>query len=298
MTTGAGGKQKLRVLIVVKTYPIPSAKHDELVCTAGVTETGSFIRLYPINFRDLPFRQQYKKYQWIEVVAEKHRGRDARKESYRPDCGTIRVIGEPIRSAPTNWAARARYALARKARSMEELNDHRKTDRTSLGVIRPKSIRDLVISADASDWKPGFKAALQQARLWETRKVTKEPPPKVPCKFQYKFECDDSRCKGHQMMIEDWEVGALFWRLVRQGLSHKGAAEKVREKFLHELCGPDKDTHFFVGTILAHPNTRVVIGVFYPEIRKGRRAAHVAPGLFDIPSEESGPTACESRKRN
>lgn len=55
MTVGSNGKQKLKVLITVKTYPIPSAKYDELVCTAGVTGAGDFIRLYPINFRDLPF---------------------------------------------------------------------------------------------------------------------------------------------------------------------------------------------------------------------------------------------------
>ena len=32
--------QKLKILITVKTYPIPSSKYDELVCTAGVKETG------------------------------------------------------------------------------------------------------------------------------------------------------------------------------------------------------------------------------------------------------------------
>ena len=35
---------RLKVLVTVKTYPIPSAKYDELSCTAGVTETGDFIR--------------------------------------------------------------------------------------------------------------------------------------------------------------------------------------------------------------------------------------------------------------
>ena len=64
--------KRLRVLITVKTYPIPSAKYDELVCTAGVREDGSFVRLYPINFRDLDYSKQYRKYQWIEVAAEKH----------------------------------------------------------------------------------------------------------------------------------------------------------------------------------------------------------------------------------
>ena len=87
----------MRILIAVKTYPIPSKAYDELVCTAGVTDTGEFVRLYPINFRDLPWDRQYRKYQWIEVEAKRHVGRDIRKESYRPDCDTLQVVGEPDR---------------------------------------------------------------------------------------------------------------------------------------------------------------------------------------------------------
>ena len=153
-------KQKLKVFITVKTYPIPSAKYDELVGTAGVTETGDFVRFYPINFRDLPFSQQYKKYQWIEIIAEKHQGRDARKESYRPESDSIQILGEPIKSNPGNWSERARFALEKKAYSMEELHDRQQEDRTSLGVFKPKKVHDLVVSSDESDWKPTFKAAL------------------------------------------------------------------------------------------------------------------------------------------
>jgi hypothetical protein len=72
------------------------------------------------------------------------------------------------------------------------------------------------------------------------------------------------------MMIEDWEVGALFWRLVDKGANHEETAKAVREKFLNELCGSDKDTHFYVGTILAHPKSWVVIGVFYPKVGAGK----------------------------
>lgn len=60
-----GRSEQLKVLITVKTYPIPSKKYDELVCTAGITDKGDLVRLYPINFRDLPFSKQYHKYQWI-----------------------------------------------------------------------------------------------------------------------------------------------------------------------------------------------------------------------------------------
>ena len=283
MTANPDGTEMLKVLITVKTYPIPSAKYDELVCTAGVTEGGDFIRLYPINFRDLPFSQQYKKYQWIEVMARKHQGFDSRKESYRPDTDTIQIIGKPIPSNPGNWGERARYALAKNVRSMEELYDQQKADKTSLGVFKPKKVHDLEISDDDPDWKPGFKAALQQMRLWEDRTVSKEPPRKVPFKFHYRFECDDARCnRRHRMMIEDWEVGALFWRLVDNGRSHRDAAEEVKNKFLRELCGPDKDTYFFVGTILAYPKSWVVVGVFYPKVQPLDTPTSEGPTLFDL----------------
>jgi hypothetical protein len=267
--------EHLKVLITVKTYPIPSSKYDELVCTAGVTETRDFIRLYPINFRDLPFSQQYKKYQWLEVDAVKHRGRDSRKESYRPDCNSIRLAGEPI-SSTHNWEDRSKYILATASLSMEDLHAKQEQDKTSLGFIRPKEVLDLLVKRDAPDWKPGFMAALQQQRLWENRRASKEPPRKVPFKFQYKFSCDDSRCNGHQTMIEDWELGALYWRCVDAGATPDEACSKVKHKFLDDLCSVKNDIHFYVGTILAHPKTWVVIGVYYPK----KVAAPQQPSLF------------------
>jgi len=266
-------KPPLRILVTVKTYPIPSSKHDELVCTAGVTTTGDFIRLYPINFRDMPFSQQYKKYQWIEVVASKHGSRDSRKESYRPDSASIRLISDVIKSNPGNWKERARFALAKKARSIEYLLERQEADETSLGVFRPKQVHDLLISQDDPEWKPSFLAALRQHRLWETRTVSREPPRKMPFKFHYKFACDDPRCNGHKMMIADWEVGALYWRLVDRGMSPDGAAQAVRKKFFYDLCGPDKDTHFFVGTVSGFRRSWIVLGVFYPK--------KDPPSLFD-----------------
>lgn len=257
--------ERKRVLITVKTYPIPSAKYDELVCTAGVNEAGDFIRLYPIRFRDLPFSQQYRKYQWIEVDAEKHTGRDTRKESFRPREDTLTILGEPIPTKNGNWSERAKYALKKPSASMEDLYDRQEADQTSLGVIRPKEVLDLDISKDEADWKPQFKNALMQQRLWDDRTATREPPRKVPWKFHYRFRCDDARCRGnHRMMIEDWETGALYWNCVDKGATPDEAAAKVKAKFLDQMCAKDKDTHFFVGTILGH-GTWVVIGVFWPD---------------------------------
>jgi hypothetical protein len=270
--------EHLKVLITVKTFPIPSAKYDELVCTAGVNERGDFLRLYPINFRDLPQRQRYQKYQWIEVDAEKHTKPDSRKESYRPKCETIQLVGEPLPSKH-NWAERSRYVLAKASRSIEELQAKQAADRTSLGIFRPKEVIDLVVRQTEPDWKPSSRANTAQNRLWETRKASREPLPKLPFKFQYRFTCDDARCNGHQMMVEDWEVGALYSRCVGSGATPTEACSAVRQTFFDKLCAPDRDTHFYVGTIAAHPKSWVVIGVYWPP-KVATTATSSQPGLL------------------
>ena len=58
---------RLRILITVKAYPTPSRTYDDLVCTAGVTENGQWIRIYPVPFRALVVNDYFKKYQWISA---------------------------------------------------------------------------------------------------------------------------------------------------------------------------------------------------------------------------------------
>lgn len=258
--------ENFSVLITIKTYPIPSSKYDELVCTAGVTDTGEFVRLYPINFRDLPYDQQYKKYQWIEVIASKHTGRDRRKEGYRPDQESIRICGDPIKPNPGNWHERSQYVLRNKARSMEHLQKRQTSDQTSLGIFKPKNIFDLKIRPTSPDWKPKHLAELKQQRIWENRTNSLLPPRKVPFKFFYEFKCNDENCTEHKMSIIDWEIGALFWRMEDQGMPYESAAEKVKQKFLEDLCGDEKDTHFFVGTTLEYSKSWMILGVYYPKV--------------------------------
>ena len=95
-----------KVLITVMTYPHPSETHQELVCTAGITESGEWVRLYPIDYRYRPENQQFHKYQWIEIgLADHGAGNDHRRESRTPDLDSIRLLGEPL-STKNNWLAR------------------------------------------------------------------------------------------------------------------------------------------------------------------------------------------------
>ncbi len=72
-----------KVLITVKTYPTLSKKHTELVCTAGIREDGSWVRIYPTPFRFLHDASKFKKYDIIELDLERN-PKDRRPESHRP----------------------------------------------------------------------------------------------------------------------------------------------------------------------------------------------------------------------
>lgn len=188
----------------------------------------------------------------------------------------IKILGEPILPKVGNWSERAHFVLKQKSKSMEELWEKQKIDNTSLGVFKPKEVFDLAIESDDPNWKPSFVAELKQQRLWEDRKVTKEPPRKVPWKFYYRFSCKAPGCKTrHKMHIVDWEVGALYWKCVDRGLSPEEAAQTVKKKFFDEICAPDKNTYFFVGTELIH-SSWIVLGTFWPKIITSE------PTLFNI----------------
>jgi len=102
-----------KVLITVKTYPTLSGKYDELVCTAGFREDGSWVRIYPIQFRNKPYNEQYKKWQWIEIDLVKNTS-DARPESFRPYSHdtSITIVGE-IKADGKSWDERRKIALKR-----------------------------------------------------------------------------------------------------------------------------------------------------------------------------------------
>jgi hypothetical protein len=93
--------ERKRIYITVKTYPTLSEKYDELVCTAGICEDGSWIRLYPLPFRKLEHEQKYKKWQWIEVDVER-RTQDFRPESYKVlNLDNLKII--PAKSDKADW---------------------------------------------------------------------------------------------------------------------------------------------------------------------------------------------------
>jgi len=252
--------ERTEVLITVKTYPHPSEGYKELVCIAGITASGEWVRLYPVDFRYMPEQQQFKKYQWIDVALEPHgRGRDKRKESRKPKLNTIRILREQL-STEDKWRERRRIIDPLPHNTLRELEDLYDREKVSLGIIRPKRVIDVEVApTDEPDWKPKWKNLRSQKWLFGEQPKRLR---KLPFQFRYVFECEDSDAP-HRCMIVDWELGALFLKESDRLGSDSAAAEAVRRKYLDEICAPDKDTRFFMGTRFPY-NTWLVIGVFWP----------------------------------
>ncbi len=143
---------KERILIAAKTYPTLSRKYGETVCTAGVREDGSWVRLYPVPFRRLDETQQYKKFDWIECEIQR-RTSDPRPESCRPmNMDDFRPVGHV--STGDNWRERRRLILktARVFSRLNELIDEAKANRLSLAVFKPASVLDFTWMDEDREW--------------------------------------------------------------------------------------------------------------------------------------------------
>ncbi len=265
---------KTKVLITVKTYPAISGKYDELVCTAGFLEDGTWIRIYPIQFRKKSFGEQYKKYDWIEIDLVKNKS-DFRKESYRPVSYDTEIKILEHLDTKSNWLLRKEIIFKNKVYTdIEELKLEAK-DRdvmTSLAIFKPAEIINFTVEPVEREWDKNKLAKLKQLRSSNLFAQEEEDLFEVVRKLPYKFSYVLNDCNGKQskMMIEDWEIGQLYWNCLSH---HKGdeikATEDVKKKYFDDFA-KTKDLHLFLGTSQLHHltgrNPFMIIGTFHPKI--------------------------------
>ena len=246
-----------RAIIVVRTYPVPVEFGVESSCTAAITETGEWLRLFPVPWRLLPTNQRFRRYQRVEVRITKSKD-DPRPESYKLTQDGIRVLSSPLAS----WKAKKEIVFPLREPSLCGLARKRDLQQyPTLGIIRPSSIKWLRIVPDAPEWSPGELGMLRQTHLFI--KTPEKQLEKIPFRFYYQFSCAEADCHGHNMMCTDWEMSQAYrqWRS-RYG---DGWEQKFRQRFEVEMIQKN-DTHFFVGTVASHPNSWIIIGLFYPPL--------------------------------
>ena len=260
---------KERILITVKTYPTLSRKYGETVCTAGVRENGSWVRIYPVPFRRLGEPEQYRKYDWLECGLVRHR-KDPRPESHHPE-DPHQLVAVGHMSTADGWRERRRLLLetAPVHTRLQSLIEAAKANSLSLGVFKPVRITRFLWEEEDREWDPAkveeMRNQTNQGDLFAEQpwRRTFRVIPKLPYSFSYEFEDADGRRPTLQIL--DWEIGALFWNCMRQhGNDEPAALEKVRAKYEDQFL--QTDLHLFLGTTqqfhFVAPNPWVIIGVF------------------------------------
>jgi len=244
------------LLVTVKTYPTPSRKYIETTCVSGITDAGHWIRLHPVNFRSLEEANQFPRYSRIRVQVNKST-RDTRPESHHLDIDSIEQLG--VVPTTNAWQERRSVIEPMLSRSVEELANQLDANGTSLGVIRPKEITRFRMEKTNPRWSPEELGKLDQQELFSPRQVPRLE--KIPFRFIYEFNCDDSRCHGHKMQVFDWEVAQAYrdWSrgktpLEWQKMFLKEFDYKVRHFY---------DSLFFLGTLAAYPRNWIIGGIFF-----------------------------------
>ncbi len=273
-----------RIIVLAKTYPELSSKHGPIVCVAGVNEYGEWRRLYPIPlriWRDDRYKDlQFNKWDVIEVeVSEKPPSHDRRFESRRViSWERIRIV-DHIK----NWEARLAVIKELLDPDIESIINSGR----SLGVIKPARVLDffskprhrlrdeaekeVLKKMDEADSTVTLLEYLEIGDKYLLPEV-REPDVKVeelPW-IGYRFYCGNPRCRGHEMMVIDWEAQELFRR-------YKTVEGPVKKKLFNELVF-NRDLYFIVGNTWKYHKSFMIISLFYPP--KGTRAVKPLIPLF------------------
>jgi hypothetical protein len=261
--------EEIRFLPLVKAYPALSKTYGEVSCVAGLQIQGSdrpeWIRLYPVPYRALDDEQRFRKYQLLRLRVESHGG-DRRPETRRPDRDSIQLEG-PFLSSDQGWRARRPYVEPMIAESMCALQRQQREDGTSLGLFRPREVSDLLIEETDVDAEKRriAEASVAQGSLLdgEERAHALKAIEQIPYSFKYRYHCSDPDCNGHTQTIIDWEI-VQFYRRVRSAADWQ---DRLRKKWLGQVCGKDRDAALMVGNQHQHLNAFMVLGVWWPPLQ-------------------------------
>lgn len=201
--------RRMKVLITVKAAPNPSETYGETVCVAALRldlDQPGWVRLYPINFRELGDNGQFRKYDVVTLEA-KPSSNDPRAESWRPRADSF-VVERHL----DGWPKRMTYLDDYIEGSMCDLISavrHRPSAR-SLAAIRPEKILALDIEPHPG-WTPAEQRKIdqyvRQLGLFDSTPRTALQAPRF--KAWYHYRCRSSGCNTHRQGIYDWELVTL-----------------------------------------------------------------------------------------
>jgi hypothetical protein len=145
-----------------------------------------------------------------------------------------------------------RTLLRSKISSLEKLTE----EKASLGVVKPELI-DVKIEVNSIE----IYDSQQYFNLMGDFLVEKREKVKMPIELRYNFRCKhETACKGHQIILLDWELNELARKVMRVDKDPILIEEKIRYKFFDFMS--ERDLYFVMGTHFRF-KTWMIIGIFY-----------------------------------
>lgn len=225
-----------------------------------MTEEGEWIRLYPIPYEAYIFKE-INKYDWIEVDCAKASEKLNRKESFKIKIDSLRVIDKSLSSGGASrkpdWAERNKIILPHISPSIESLSDQFETDRTSIGLIKPKEIYKFYKDDDLKIYDDSIKAFQQTFFGCNIPDVEK-----IPHIFGYEFTCGGClENKRHKIQCEDWELLESYrkWGITYQNVDILW--DKLKAKYYDYML--ERDFYFYMG-MFSRYKTWLIVGLYYP----------------------------------
>lgn len=221
------------VIILVKAAPNPSQTYGETVCCAGVTPEGNWLRLYPVNFRDLKTNQQFKR--WDRVGFKWRLPKDDRRiESRRIDPDSLEIKGELKKNGRASFLSPV---------EVTSLDKEEKAGK-SFALLRPREIKKFYYQPknkkELEKETREFELFHKQMSLFEEK--SNKPYKPCPYEFKYKYVTDDGNREG---TCQDWEIDATFYKWKKIYGEEKALKEMLR-KFGDEF--PEFGITFAMGT--------------------------------------------------
>ena len=233
-----------RLLITVRTYPNPSTKYIETVCTGGITDRGEWRRLYPVAHRYIPEDHQYRTFDVIEVKVRD--GTDGRPETRRPEILSLKIL-----SRLEHWKDRVDWIKPTILPSLDKMKVLGKT----LAPVKVKEVLDFTAEKTTAEWSAAQKEKMKQEGLFDERK----PLAKIP--FDFRITWRDLDNVEHRSLVISWEF-CETWRKYQQ--KYANPVEKMREIWIEDRCGDDRDVSFFMGNAAQHRQHFMICGIFHP----------------------------------
>ncbi len=254
----------VRAVIFGKTYPEPSKRYYETVCTGALRATdGRPIRLYPVPLRYMRDDTQYQLWDVIDVPIDRSNN-DQRPESFKIDPERLQCI-DHVSADSQGWAERR--ALLDRSRDwhyagMTELKTANRARKTSIGLVVPGSIEKVELATKPPSERDEFRNKCEELRLKKESDMF-DPlyhsldflPNEIYLHWRCVAPCDTCARQPHRMKVLDWGLMQLARNKGWDAAVNK--LEEISDSRTHEF-------RMFLGNYAQHPTNFGVIALWYP----------------------------------